>query len=582
MTIGKNLSGIDMKRDKSQLVTKLYPRGSGSTPSELCLNNPAYWPSAQELELYETDNGWAYFHLPKINGQYEYQVYDGWTAVGAALPKKGAVTSNGTTITDNFAVGKGLAMPYTLPSTGTDTAVEEVMGTSSMAMAQIFYMSNLVTGNSTQFRIYDVALQLQRVTHTAVAWPLQPRFIVGLYSTTPSVAANGAVGYRVPYQGPLVWCYGNLFSISTTPTWYHFPMQTSAFPSGYYAIVITPYAGTASWDKVNPSPQHVNDGLAFGIGPAKTSKTASCYAAQSRAGITQVSWLLNTAGGPYASQYAFQIRTIATDLTSKFQQSDVVHPGRQIKCPLADYDSSAPYIFHFQHAPYMQAWDAYDSYGKFEGTFKDDALTTQNALINAGAQYLTANSQPMYTVSLSAADLYDLDPVKNWAEELTIGGAVTVIDDRILDNYGNPLQLTAIITKIEKQDLTQPHTLDTLTLDNVHLSAHKMMAQLGKASQRGPKYLQGQTVETPYPGAVAATSTSPGTMKFSIRAGTTLTQAVRLTVDTPSAFTLKVDGTALGQTFSGYYNVDIMQYLTQSHTGQPTPGEHTVEVLPTS
>jgi hypothetical protein len=343
-------------------------------------------------------------------------------------------------------------------------------------------------------------------------------------------------------------------------------MQTSAFAAGYYAIVIMPYpTSNKQWS--------VNDYLAVGGSPTYNT---SAYTEQSRTGMTPASWII-----PKQS-LAFQIRTVGTDLTSHFQQSDAAHPGRQIKCPIAYYNSSAPYIFHFQHAPYMQAWDAYDSYGKFEGTYKDDSLTTQNALINAGAQYLNANSQPMYTVSLSAADLYDLDPVKNWAEELTIGGAVTVIDDRILDNNGNPLQLTAIITKIEKQDLTQPHTLDTLTLDNVHLSAHKMMAQIARAAQRSPKYLQGQTVETPYPGAVAASSTSPGTMTFSIRDVTTLTQAVRLTVDTPGEFTLKVDGTALGLTLSGFNNVDVMQYLTTSHNGQPTPGNHTVEVLPTS
>lgn len=571
-----------MKRDKSQLVTKLYPRGSGSTPSELCLNNPAYWPAAQELVFNYSDSTFAYFHLPKINGQYEYQVYDGWTGVGEPLPKKGAKTSNGTTITDNFAVGRGLAMPVSLPSAGVDTAVEEVMGVSKQAVAQIFYMSTLVTGNSTQFRIYDIALQLQRVIHTAVTWPAQPRFIVGIYSTTPSVAANGAVGYRVPYQGPLVWAYGNLFSISTTPTWYHFPVQTSALAGGtYYAIVITPYAGTASWDKVNPSPQTVNDGLAFGVGPSQTSGAAT-YAADTWAGITPAAWLLNSS--PYTWQRAFQIRTVETDVTSQFQQSDSAHPGRQIKCPIADYTpySNWPFIVHFQHAPYMQAWDAYDMYGKFEGTYKDDSLTTQSALINAGTQYLTANSQPIYTISCSAVDLYDLDPETNWAEELIVGNSVTVTDDLILDSFGNPLELTALITKIEKQDLTQPHTLDTFTLDNVHLSAHKMMAQLGKTAQRGPKYLQGATVETPYTGAVAATSTSPGIMTFQIRDVTTLTHAARLTVDTPSDFTLKVDGTALGETFSGVNNVDITQYLTTSHNGQPTPGNHTVEVLPTS
>jgi len=71
-------------------------------------------------------------------------------------------------------------------------------------------------------------------------------------------------------------------------------------------------------------------------------------------------------------------------------------------------------------------------------------------------------------------------------------------------------------------------------------------------------------------------------MTFSIRDVTTLAQDVRLTVDTPSSFTLTVDGTPLGQTFAGYSNLDIMRYLKQSHNGQPTTGEHYVTVLTTS
>ena len=47
LTIGKNLSSIDVKYDYSTIITKLYPRGSGSAPSELTLNNPAYYPPEQ-------------------------------------------------------------------------------------------------------------------------------------------------------------------------------------------------------------------------------------------------------------------------------------------------------------------------------------------------------------------------------------------------------------------------------------------------------------------------------------------------------------------------------------------------------
>ena len=251
--------------------------------------------------------------------------------------------------------------------------------------------------------------------------------------------------------------------------------------------------------------------------------------------------------------------------------------GRMVKTPIGNYVAGQPYIFHYLHTPYMIAWDAYDQFGKIEGTYKDDSVTTQNALYLAAQQYLMSASQPIMTISLSAADLYEMDPEKNWAEELYVTGLVRVIDDVL------GFDADCLITKIEKQDLTQPHQIDTLTLNNVHLSAQKLMAQLSKTSQRTPKYLQGQTVETPYTTAGSASSGSPAEMTFSIRGTTTLTHSVKLTIDAPGAFTLAVDGNSVGggMVFQGMSEIDVVDYLTKAHNGQPTPGVHTVTVTTT-
>ena len=178
------------------------------------------------------------------------------------------------------------------------------------------------------------------------------------------------------------------------------------------------------------------------------------------------------------------------------------------------------------------------------------------------------------TISLSAADLYDLDPVANWGEELSVGAPVMVIDD-VLN-----LEQQCVVTKIDKQDLTQPHVIDTLTLNNVHLSAQKLLAQLAKTHQKVRNYQQGQTVETPYTTSGSVTSGSPASMTFYIRDATTLTHSVRLTVDTPGSFKVYVDGNSVqdGAVFSGMNEIDVTDALTQAHNGQPTPGVHTVEV----
>ena len=149
----------------------------------------------------------------------------------------------------------------------------------------------------------------------------------------------------------------------------------------------------------------------------------------------------------------------------------------------------------------------------------------------------------------------------------------------VIDDVLN-LQQQCVITKIDKQDLTQPHAIDTLTLNNVHLSAQKLLAQLAKTHQKVRNYQQGQTVETPYTTSGSVSSGSPAEMTFYIRDATTLTHSVRLTIDTPGAFQVYVDGNAVngGQVYSGMNEIDVMDALKLSHNGQPTPGVHTVEV----
>jgi len=321
-----------------------------------------------------------------------------------------------------------------------------------------------------------------------------------------------------------------------------------------------------------------NDYLSVGLSTPTSGSNLGHYAAVCHTGVTPRNWVAPAefTGTPSGdvSQLAIKIRTIANDVTSQFKQSGP-YPGREVKCPVADYDPTQQYTFHYMMAPCLIAWENYEALGKrkFEGTYKDDSLTTQGALLQAGAQFLSSYSQPTMTISLGAVDLYDIDPNVNWDDELKRGGAVQIIDDDL------DLNQECVITKIVKMDLTQPHKIDTLEMNNIHMSTQQYISQLGGSANKTRKYQQGQTVETPFNAGIAASSTSPGTMTFYIRDVTTLTQAVRLTVDTDNTFTLTIDGTATGQAYSAYSNVDITQYLTKSHNGQPTPGPHTATVL---
>ena len=571
LTLGKNLNGINIKYDYSKLVTKLYPRGSGSAPSELCLNNPLYYPAGQYLVLDHTDSVNATFRLSD-----PYSAYAGYKG-GVALPAGYYVGMDSYQMYNPGAAGTSSMWP---DSKGDSPHAAGFLLSPTDAIAGIFYVSG-------SWMIPSVALQLQRIvgapltpgghSSTPTAWTTQPRFVVGLWSCTKSnnIGKTQLAGFAVPNQGPLSWCYGNLLSInSELPQWYNFPLQAQKHAiTGWMAIVIMPYpTSNKQWS--------LNDYLAFGAAPQSAGNAKSSYCALCVNGATPKNWMVPTPGEatPWKEQLAMIVNNVKYDVTSQFNMTGDVNPGRYLKSPMSKEPSGGwaahTYLFYHQLEPYLINWDAYTQYGKIEGTYKDDSLTTQAALMAAGSQYLTSVSQPIMTTSLSAADLYAIDPNKNWAEELKVGGLVKVIDDL------TGIEELCVITKIDKQDLTQPHAIDTLTLNNVHLSAQKLMAQLSRSTQRAAKYQQGQTVETPYTVAGAASSSSPASMTFYIRDSTTLTHSVRLTVDAPSAFKLTVDGNLVGagQTFSGMNEIDVLPYCTHAHNGQPTPGVHTVIV----
>ena len=284
MAVGKNLSGIDILKDRQQLITKLYPRGSGSTPSELALDNPGFWPAGQLLELNRTDSDWAYFRLPKVNG-VECSSYYGDNTPTPSNSGYG----DGWPINTSFCIGKNLSTLYNLPATSGEAAGGS-LGTPGDACAAMVYLHSPSWGGPC--RVFDVSFCLQRYIGQdgpPTQWTTQPRFVVGLYSTTASVAnpvLGEAAGYQVPYQGPLSWCYGNLLSISTTPTWYSFPLQAAAYPTGWYAIVVAPYpTSNKQWS--------VNDYLAIASSPTVTD---GCYAEQCRfTGMGPKNWIVPTA-----------------------------------------------------------------------------------------------------------------------------------------------------------------------------------------------------------------------------------------------------------------------------------------------
>ena len=572
LTINKNLSGIDVLKDKTNLMTRVIPRGSGSPPSEVTLSTPQYWPSAQILEVDRITTNSVYFKLPN-----PYSSYAGFTKDGDPLPAGYYVGRNDVTAYNLAPNGFTDLTPSNHPWPGsTGSNMEGAISAPTNAMAVVFHMA----GN---WRPYAVSFQLQRIIANQITWATQPNFRVGLYSVigTKDVIHPGAPdpfqlgGFAAPYQGPHVWCYGNLLSIdSKLPQWYTFPMQTNEYGEGWFAWVIEPYPTTnKQWS--------ANDYLGFGASASREGGDDTIYSCLAVNGTTPNNWWVPYPGqtDPYAEQIAFQLWVTDHDVTSTFTQSNNTYPGRYVACPAADYVGGEPYIFHYMHAPYLINWDAEDQYGKYEGTWKNDTITTQSALMVAGAQYLTAVSEPTMTISLSAVDLYNIDPIKNWGEELYLGGTVRVIDDMM------GLDETCMITKIAKSDLTLPAQIDTLTLNNIHANTQKLLAQVAAREKKNQAYMTGITVDTPYTASGAASTSSAATMQFNVRALTQLVHEVRLTVnpqDQTKPFTVVVDGQPIGGSsptvFAGCSDLDIINYCATAHNGQVTPGPHTVAI----
>ena len=415
LALEKDISNIYAQTDFSTVVTQAEPRGIGQKPAELRFDNPNYYPSAQTLKLYATDSNMAYFRLPG-----NYNVYNGYTTAGKPLPS-------------TMLVGTGLKTSGEIyPTLQANTATDYSgfpppqpydgmpIGQNSLAgHAIVFYVDAATRFTDANFLLY------KKPAATAGQKPHQ--FLVGLYSV---IDVKGAY---LPYQGPLVWYIGDFDQITPNAwAWYSFPMQQALLKPGYYALVISVYPTTgANWE---------GDILWVGFQMTHTMDPPTPYPGMwasalnpaYSAGSNYKNWG-SSAGFPdqYIERPAFILNQITTNLTSIFQQSNDPTPGLQVKMPIKNYSPNTQYYIHYLQAPWVVEWDAYQAVGKVEGTFKSDTLSSHDALFNAACNYLDGVSTPLFTISLSALDLYELDPQKNWGEELRLGTTVMILDPEL-------------------------------------------------------------------------------------------------------------------------------------------------------
>ena len=561
---------MDVLYDYSPIVTKLYPRGTGSAPSEMTLSAPSYYLPLQQLPKPTFMDNYSYFTVP--GG--DYTAYDGFT--GGTSPRGAGmiIGQNKSTIT---SFTEWTPTP-TNPNTGSLPAGDAVLGAGSYTGGQNQVSAQPFVVPIGGAQLSDIRMLLWRDSNGSLtpqeitAIGQGPKFVVGVYTSIANKEGN-----FVPYQGPLVWYTGDLYSIgSDNFRWYTFPMQGALIPAGYYWVVLSVYPTTAVWD---------TDFLWWG---GYNDPNRHGYAAWSLTGIKQNAWFLaSTISNIAHLNLDFVVNRTAADVTDGFFLVD----ERTIGCYTEFYDPKSNYYIHYKLAPYLTAWDSVDAYGSIEGTYKDDTITTQDALLKSGTQYLTSVAQPVLTWSVGVIDLYDLNPTKNWSEELQLGTNVIVQDEKL------GITQECMISKLQKTNLDTPHdiqiTLDTILKNTPRLLAETMGTQLDKS-----KYQGGQTVASPFNVTTQADSANPAWLEFEIRPTTTHVQSLEFSLnaqpfqaagsgglttqassDMANSFTIEVDGvpTSIGSVCS---SLDIIPYVTKNHQGQPTPGWHYVKISP--
>jgi len=534
MTLEKNISNVYAQSDFSTVVTELTARGVGQKPSELKFNNPNWYPPTQALQLMKTNSKSAFFKLPEY-----YQVYAGYTGDGQALPGTVTIgTGYGTYLSyaptlqaDVEGILKDNPAPPLPPAPYCGWAI----GQGNMAGAGITF-----TTPSAGLRVSDIDFLLYYEPRGSTSSGTNPtQFLVGIYTATKVTLNKNQpeqYSYWTPYQGPIIWYIGDLSMFTPNEWgWYSFPMQSALLPGDKpIAAVISVYPTTgANWNGAFLWVAHTEQYT--GTTQPNDNGVGGCMAANPAysAGSNPNNWIgwpgyyeIEYNGISYYIEYpAMKINIITHDITPDFSQSnDNDNPGRNMKLALSNYNPNDTYYIHFQQAEYIIDWDAYAKFGKVEGTYKNDSLASQQALFNAASQYLSTISQPTFTISISAIDLFDIDPQKNWAEELSIGTTVRVIDPSI------PLDFQCIITKITKNNLEQPHDIQ-IELNNLYTTAARSMANIHATAQTYPKYLSGQTVAAPYATAMYADSNNPATLYFEIKEGATLVPACTVSIN---------------------------------------------------
>jgi hypothetical protein len=558
--IGKNASSIDMQMDYSTQVTKLFPRGAGSAPSELRFDNPNWAPYYPKLELVTTDSVFAYFRIP---GDYtQYQGYRGEdTAIGGG---------------SYMFVGRGT---YEVYNAWPQSPYNEygyphlLVGESGSGMGFLIDFPD-------PFRLYEIGLWLGHLQY----WEENtrtidtPRFLVGLYNATQVGSDSGS---DFPAWGPLVWNIANLdmlpaYSHLTSDVYNHidyytFPMQTAAFAAGRYAIVIYPYPNSDGWGK---GAGNVSDRLLWANTGTDLVALHDNRSVLTSSGLSQLSWnaAYSSDAAAINSGYYFKrpganrVFCVGGDPGYKnwavvWQQSAMYktpeQPGRYVKCPVDHYDPAYDYYMFYYLSPNLTAWDQLDEHGIIEGTMKNDSIVSADALLNVGTQYLKSISQPVITLSLSISDLYDLDPSRNWTEELKLGGQVTVMDDVL------GINTRCTITKINKPNLNHPHEIN-IQLDNVHMNAQKMLANLSNKQLTAPKYAGGQTVSTPFSVSTQADTGNAAELYFDIREVSDLVHSVKLSVVPSPLQVASSSGVTTGDKTAQTYAVKIDGYYIES------------------
>jgi len=231
-------------------------------------------------------------------------------------------------------------------------------------------------------------------------------------------------------------------TVSTQVKWYHNHYFSGGLPQSFLYEVDIYYGG--AWHNIYTGAPGVDDGF-----------TTTTFDQQTITGVRMRAYNMGMDAGEYCAVKEIYVWNTSgyIDETSKFVQGA---DEATVRCAIADYDASAPYVITYYHADYLIDLESVDGHDTLAAGWRSNIITGNeafsatdvDALLSLGRIELTERKTPRVSIDINAIDLSVEEGLE--FEELALGNTVKIIAEEI--NVAETQRIVGII----KPDLDHP------------------------------------------------------------------------------------------------------------------------------